>query len=329
MFLSQGSSSFEGDQWANLSVYNPARTPTTPNNTILPHSVPKFVPNRSLYIPDGFFGPMPYTAPVGSEVSVDHEYFDLPPRLPQSFAMMYNDQDTPLAEIPNPDKFLPSNLFSDKDSTKDVPGGIVGSEGVDQPADKNISSPVTGRALIGNQNQGFESALYHNLETSFATLSTPITNPTYTLESKPDSTKQQEHHTEQSTQECPEEAALVTKTERLVPSNPSTPHLKIQAFDKPNSNPYLIHNTFVPVKPLASDQNNPPCNTLYVGNLPMNAHENELKDLFSVCPGYKRLCFRTKNNGPMCFVEFESIDFATKAMRSLYGTLLSNSTKGN
>ncbi|KAF9992690.1 hypothetical protein BGZ79_002768 [Entomortierella chlamydospora] len=74
---------------------------------------------------------------------------------------------------------------------------------------------------------------------------------------------------------------------------------------------------------------NPPCNTLYVGNLPMNTSEDELRALFSRCVGYRRMCFRTKlNTGPMCFVEFESIDCATQALNDLYGNPLSNSVKG-
>ncbi|KAF2213935.1 hypothetical protein CERZMDRAFT_38261 [Cercospora zeae-maydis SCOH1-5] len=76
-----------------------------------------------------------------------------------------------------------------------------------------------------------------------------------------------------------------------------------------------------------ADQN-PPCNTLYVGNLPIDTSEDELKALFSKVRGYKRLCFRTKTNGPMCFVEFEDISFATKALHELYGHPLHNSTKG-
>ncbi|KAI1313366.1 hypothetical protein EDD11_002676 [Mortierella claussenii] len=80
-----------------------------------------------------------------------------------------------------------------------------------------------------------------------------------------------------------------------------------------------------PVNP--GDQN-PPCNTLYVGNLPMNTSEEELRVLFSRCVGYRRLCFRTKANGPMCFVEFENIDCATQALNDLYGNPLSNSVKG-
>lgn len=76
-----------------------------------------------------------------------------------------------------------------------------------------------------------------------------------------------------------------------------------------------------------ADQN-PPCNTLYVGNLPPDTQEEELKEIFSVRPGYKRLCFRTKQNGPMCFVEFEDEHFAGEALRELYGFGLSNSVKG-
>lgn len=72
---------------------------------------------------------------------------------------------------------------------------------------------------------------------------------------------------------------------------------------------------------------NAPCNTLYVGNLPINASEEELRALFSTCIGYKRLSFRMKPNGPMCFVEFEDIHCATLAMNDLYGVMLSTSSR--
>lgn len=91
-----------------------------------------------------------------------------------------------------------------------------------------------------------------------------------------------------------------------------------------NSQHYPRHN-YPPVNP--ADQN-PPCNTLYVGNLPVDTSEDELKAMFSKQRGYKRLCFRTKQNGPMCFVEFEDVSFATKALNELYGHLLHNSVKG-
>lgn len=93
----------------------------------------------------------------------------------------------------------------------------------------------------------------------------------------------------------------------------------------PSPGQHFQRHNFPPVNP--ADQN-PPCNTLYVGNLPIDTSEEELKAMFSKQRGYKRLCFRTKQNGPMCFVEFEDISFATKALHELYGQPLHNSVKG-
>lgn len=80
--------------------------------------------------------------------------------------------------------------------------------------------------------------------------------------------------------------------------------------------------------PLDSADQNPPCNTLYVGNLPIDTDEEELKAMFAKQRGYKRLAFRTKGKGPLCFVEFEDASAATRAMHALYGNELHNSTKG-
>lgn len=68
-------------------------------------------------------------------------------------------------------------------------------------------------------------------------------------------------------------------------------------------------------------------NTLYVGNLPAispptlppNFLEEALRSLFQRAPGFKRMSFRQKINGPMCFVEFEDILFASQAIKELYG----------
>jgi len=84
-----------------------------------------------------------------------------------------------------------------------------------------------------------------------------------------------------------------------------------------------------------ADQN-PPINTLYIGNLPAisppthppNFLEESLRALFHRRPGFKRMSFRQKINGPMCFVEFEDIPFATQAMRDLYGNTLNGLVKG-
>ena len=68
-------------------------------------------------------------------------------------------------------------------------------------------------------------------------------------------------------------------------------------------------------------------NTLYVGNLPAisppthppNFLEESLRNLFVRCAGFKRMSFRQKINGPMCFVEFEDVPFASQAIKDLYG----------
>ena len=77
----------------------------------------------------------------------------------------------------------------------------------------------------------------------------------------------------------------------------------------------------------SADQN-PPCNTLYVGNLPSTTNEEELRSLFANCEGYKRMCFRNKPQGPMCFIEFEEVVYAAQAMHIRQGQVLSNSIKG-
>ncbi|KAF9057865.1 hypothetical protein BJ165DRAFT_1312047, partial [Panaeolus papilionaceus] len=76
---------------------------------------------------------------------------------------------------------------------------------------------------------------------------------------------------------------------------------------------------------------NPPINTLYVGNLPTSPPpagypndylEDTLRDLFQVRPGFRKLCFRHKANGPMCFVEFEDVHYAARAMQEMTGNTL-------
>lgn len=94
------------------------------------------------------------------------------------------------------------------------------------------------------------------------------------------------------------------------------------AFHYPNQ-----HNSRHSLPAANPNDLNPPCNTLYVGNLPADTQEEELKALFSKQRGYKRLCFRNKQNGPMCFVEFDEVAMASKALNELYGYKLSNSVK--
>ena len=106
-------------------------------------------------------------------------------------------------------------------------------------------------------------------------------------------------------------------------ASPTLPYSNGPQHGLQNRQPYFS----MPPNSNPADQN-PPCNTLYVGNLPMNTSEDELKALFAQERGYKRLCFRTKANGPMCFVEFENVECASRSLSKLHGHPLSNSVKG-
>ncbi|CAO3612425.1 unnamed protein product [Mucor hiemalis] len=109
-----------------------------------------------------------------------------------------------------------------------------------------------------------------------------------------------------------DELLLLGRKNSLQPSN-NERSASISSFRAAGNNP--------------GDQN-PPCNTLYVGNLPSSTNEDELRSLFANCGGYKRMCFRNKPQGPMCFVEFDDVVYATQAMTEHQGHALSNSIKG-
>ncbi|KAL0580518.1 hypothetical protein V5O48_001505 [Marasmius crinis-equi] len=80
---------------------------------------------------------------------------------------------------------------------------------------------------------------------------------------------------------------------------------------------------------------NPPINTLYVGNLPTTPPpmgsdilEDSLRELFRARPGFRRLSFKQKSSGPMCFVEFEDVNAASKTITELSGNTLNGLVRG-
>ncbi|KAH3668712.1 hypothetical protein OGAPHI_002466 [Ogataea philodendri] len=114
------------------------------------------------------------------------------------------------------------------------------------------------------------------------------------------------------------------------PSSQSQSQPQSQQQQQQQHIPELSLLARVPPPANPADQN-PPCNTLYVGNLPPDATELELRTLFQPQKGFRRLSFRTKQNtgnsssshhGPMCFVEFEDVAYATRALAELYGRTL-------
>lgn len=82
------------------------------------------------------------------------------------------------------------------------------------------------------------------------------------------------------------------------------------------------------VPPNIHRDDNPLCNILYVSNLPMETFEEELEGVFSTQPGYQRMKLHARANGPSCFVEFDDVTSAAKALRNLYGWPLKNSKMG-
>lgn len=114
------------------------------------------------------------------------------------------------------------------------------------------------------------------------------------------------------------------KTYKLFSNNDTTEQEDpLQCTLKQNT---LAYHTLDKLQKTCGDQN-PPCNTLYIGNIPAHTNEDELRTLFSTCQGYKRMIYRQKNQGPMCFVEFEDVPFAVYAIKHLQGHLLTQSGK--
>jgi len=108
----------------------------------------------------------------------------------------------------------------------------------------------------------------------------------------------------------------------------------VGSFSQQGSSPPYSANTFSVGKLNPTDQN-PPINTLYVGNLPSSTPitgfgptlEESLRQLFAQCLGYRKLVYKYKNGNPMCFVEFEDVSHATLALNELYGNQVNGLVK--
>ncbi|KAL2462414.1 RNA-binding (RRM/RBD/RNP motif) family protein [Forsythia ovata] len=90
----------------------------------------------------------------------------------------------------------------------------------------------------------------------------------------------------------------------------------------PASAPVPAPSSYVPVQ---NNKDNPPCNTLFIGNLGENINEEELRGLFSVQPGFKQMKVLRQERHTVCFIEFDDVNSATNVHRSLQGAVIPSS----
>ncbi|XP_057816918.1 cell wall integrity protein scw1 isoform X1 [Cryptomeria japonica] len=80
--------------------------------------------------------------------------------------------------------------------------------------------------------------------------------------------------------------------------------------------------------PVQNMKDNPPCNTLFIGNLGENTSEAELRGLFSVQPGFKQMKVLHQGRSTVCFIEFEDINSAVVVHNNLQGAVITSSDRG-
>ncbi|XP_021298384.1 U1 small nuclear ribonucleoprotein A [Herrania umbratica] len=90
----------------------------------------------------------------------------------------------------------------------------------------------------------------------------------------------------------------------------------------PTPAPVPAPSSYVPVQ---NTKDNPPCNTLFIGNLGENINEEELRGLFSVQPGFKQMKILRQERHTVCFIEFEDVNTATNVHHNLQGAVIPSS----
>eukprot|EP00249_Psilotum_nudum_P007051 c20272_g1_i1 orf=522-1514(+) len=80
--------------------------------------------------------------------------------------------------------------------------------------------------------------------------------------------------------------------------------------------------------PVQNIKDNPPCNTLFIGNLGEATTEAELRGIFSSRPGFRQMKVLRQGKSTVCFIEFLDVNNAMAVHNSLQGALLSSSDRG-
>jgi hypothetical protein len=90
----------------------------------------------------------------------------------------------------------------------------------------------------------------------------------------------------------------------------------------PTPPPIAAPSSYVPVQNI---KDNPPCNTLFIGNLGENINEEELRSLLSAQPGFKQMKILRQERHTVCFIEFEDVNSATNVHHNLQGAVIPSS----
>lgn len=89
--------------------------------------------------------------------------------------------------------------------------------------------------------------------------------------------------------------------------------------------PALAPSGYAPVQ---NNKDNPPCNTLFIGNLGEATSEAELRGLLSGQPGFKQMKVLRQGKSTVCFIEFVDVNAAIAVHNNLQGAILASSDRG-
>lgn len=87
----------------------------------------------------------------------------------------------------------------------------------------------------------------------------------------------------------------------------------------------MAPHVFAPVK---NEKDNPPCNTLFIGNLSDNVDEEELREVFGKESGFQQLKVVKSSKGISAFIEFADTESAMACHQAQQGLVLKSSDRG-
>lgn len=109
-----------------------------------------------------------------------------------------------------------------------------------------------------------------------------------------------------------------------IPLSPMIPSQQ----DAVNAHIVALNNNAVMTQQQQQQSQNPPCNTLFIGNLTDGVDEQELRDVFGSQPGFQQLKLAQTKKGISAFIEFDNIESAIECHKSKQGIVLKSSERG-